>query len=130
MTQQQRKAEQFDSANLQAAMVILGSPARYGGVGSGPVLWAHRFLERYERERRHSRTIAAGENAARNGSDIERGPLRRVGANLDAVSPPGRQTIFRPAVVRGETLGTQTLVADPEIRGERASSGAEVRRCA
>lgn len=41
----------YDRSNLQAAMAILERPECYGGRGSGPVDWAHRFLERYERER-------------------------------------------------------------------------------
>lgn len=46
-----RVVRDYDTGNLQAAMAILDRPECYGGAGSGPVDWAKRFLDRYDRER-------------------------------------------------------------------------------
>ncbi len=51
MTRPQQLAEQHTLANREAAELILRDIERYGGPGSGLVLWAKAVLERGEQER-------------------------------------------------------------------------------
>jgi hypothetical protein len=45
------RVERYETENLEAARIIASDPDRYGGEGSGLLIWAKLTLERSEKRR-------------------------------------------------------------------------------
>lgn len=82
----QSKADSYDRANLESARLILANPEPWGGLDSGPAIWARLVLERLSaggdaRAEVHARKITR---------DLPH--LRRTESEGRAVLLPGLQT--------------------------------------
>lgn len=56
------QAKRWDAANKRSAELIVAEPHRYGGPGSGPVIWAYAVLRKLRDEQQavHRRPVEVG----------------------------------------------------------------------